>query len=386
MAKFTLPFFSKKPKAPKKKKGFLREWFDALVWAAGVAILIRTFLIEAYVIPTASMERSLLVGDYLFVSKFHYGARLPMVPLAVPFVHNRLPGTNTKSYLDWIEFGYARLPGITSIKRGDAVVFNYPADDIQPNNPQLGPVGIASVKENYIKRCTGVAGDTLEVRAGVVYVNGEAQPFPAGYQALYLVRTNGEPFNRKALERLGIRPDPAPLNPNGDYVVNPYDRKLYQFRVPPTVAEELKKFGNVVELVADTSLKAGIAADEVFPYDPKQFPWNTDYVGPFVLPKAGMTVALTPQNAKLYQRCIQVYEDNETYNIKEGKAYLGDTPLEQYTFRLNYYYMMGDNRYNSQDSRVWGFVPESHIVGKPLFIFFSREDKVRWNRIFKGID
>lgn len=388
MAKLALPFFSAKKKAPKKKKGILREWFDALLWAAGAAILIRTFLLEAYVIPTGSMERSLRVGDFLFVSKFHYGTRLPMVPLAVPFVHNTLPGTNTPSFLDWITFGYARLPGISSIKRNDVVVFNYPADDIFPTNKVLGPVHPPSVKENYIKRCVAVPGDSIELKAGDLYINGALQPLPPEGQMLYNVKTNNNGiFNSKALERLGIRPNP--YNGNADIIPDPYHPQYLYIHMPPAIAEEMRSFSNVVEVRRDTSLQPGVLSDpnnRFFPYDRKEFPWNVDWLGPVLIPGKGMTIELTPRNAKIYERCIKVYEGHEDYSIMDGKAHMDGKPLDSYTFTMNYYYMMGDNRRNSEDSRVWGFVPESHVVGKPLFVFFSRENGIRWERFFKGVD
>lgn len=384
MAKINLPFFKSKAakaeQAPKKKKSALREWLDALVFAGIAAMIIRTFLLEAFMIPSASMERSLLVGDFLFVSKFHYGTRLPMVPLAVPFVHNRIPFTQSRSFLDWIQLGYARLPGISSIKRGNVVVFNYPADDINPNNPALGSIDIPSVKENYIKRCVALPGDTLRVIDGQVYINGKPEVNPPLMQQAYNVRTNGKPFNPKALEKLGFRTNPG--DPNMDW--RGLDQGLYEFFMTDSVANLLRKFSNVVEIRRDT-MPVGIAREDIFPYDIKAFPYNTDFVGPILIPKKGLTIPLDARNSMLYKRCIEVYEGH-AYEIKEGKAYVDGKLAENYTFDMDYYYMMGDNRRNSQDSRVWGFVPEDHIVGKPLFIFLSREGgKIRWNRFFKGI-
>lgn len=373
----------------KKPKSALREWFDALVWAAGAAILIRTFFMEAFMIPTSSMERSLLVGDFLFVSKFHYGARLPMAPLSIPFVHNKLPLVNVKSYLDWVTFPYYRLPGTSEVKRGEPFVFNYPADDITPNNPDLGPVDVPSMKENYIKRCVAIPGDTLMIDSQQVYINGKPVANPPLMQHPYVVTTNGEPFNyTRTLKKLYFRETrneeyPGFDQPNYNYIKR--DNFHYEMMMTDDVAEQIRKMDNVKSVKRNVDPK-GVRRMELYPGNSK-FPWNLDYYGPIVLPKKGMTLKLDTTNIHIYKRCIQAYEGHQLEAKPDG-IYIDGKKADSYTFAMDYYFGMGDNRHNSQDSRFWGFVPESHIVGKPVLVLFSIEGFLgfRWNRFFKSID
>ncbi|GAB4426748.1 MAG: signal peptidase I [Bacteroidia bacterium] len=364
------------------KKSGLREWGDAILFAGVAALIIRTFFVEAFMIPTSSMERTLMAGDFLFVSKFHYGSRMPMVPLAVPFVHNKIAvgGVRLPSYLDWIKLPYMRLPGLAKIKRNDIVVFNYPAHDIHDLNDGAGKVSAISLKENYIKRCVAMPGDTLEVRDQQIYINGEIGTNPPNMQYQYQVETDGTGFSRKRLNDLGFR-DAG--NPNANWVQ--MQRQVYYFWMPDTIAQVLRGYSGVkkVEII---NRPAGEFRAETYPkFDNeggRHFKFNIDNYGPIVLPRRGMTVALTPANVSLYYRPITAYEGH-TLELKDGKVWIDGAAAESYTFAMDYYWMMGDNRHNSEDSRFWGFVPENHIVGRPLFVFFSYEKDfgVRWSRI-----
>ncbi|WP_428327571.1 signal peptidase I [Mucilaginibacter sp.] len=371
-------FWSKKKDTPnKKKKSATREWADAIVFAVIAATLIRTFFIEAYVIPTPSMERSLLVGDFLFVSKVNYGARTPMTPIAFPFAHHTMPLINTKAYWDGLELPYYRLPGLSEVKKGDVVVFNYPADTIN-NRP-------VDKRENYIKRCQGAPGDTLSVVDGQVYVNGKAMPNPPGEQMEYNYSTNGVDINPQALDDLHIT--------------------LYEGHQYPAMTKEsadvLKGYSNVKNLMPVIAPKAKAGADgPVFPVKDvshvllngkvPDYKWNEDNYGPIIIPKKGWTVKLDSLTLPIYQRAIQVYENNKL-EVSGNDILINGKKTDTYTFKMNYYWMMGDNRHDSEDSRYWGFVPEDHIVGKALFIWMSWDDnasffgKIRWSRLFRGI-
>jgi signal peptidase I len=372
----TAPEFKEKNKAALQKSSS-REWTEAIIFAVIAATLIRTFFIEAYVIPTPSMERSLLVGDFLFVSKVNYGARTPMTPIAFPFAHHTMPVTGTKAYWDGWELPYYRLPGLQEIKRGDVVVFNYPADTINDR-----PV---DKRENYIKRCQGIPGDTLSVVDAQVYVNGKAAPNPPGEEMEYNVTTtNGRDLKPEIMDKLDI---------------TVYD----QHNLPAmtaTSASQLKNNPTVKDLKPDIAPKS--VSEDVFPRGhvsvldpnlgtPLDYHWNVDNYGPIIIPKKGWTVTMDAKTFPIYERAIQVYEHN-TLELKDGYLYINGVKTYSYTFKLNYYWMMGDNRHDSEDSRYWGFVPEDHIVGKALFIWMSWDDKassifhkIRWGRLFNGI-
>ena len=359
-------FWTKKKSDKKTKKGAIREWFDAILFAVIVATLIRTFFIEAYTIPTPSMEKSLLVGDFLFVSKINYGARTPMTPIAFPFAHHTMPIINTKAYLEWVKLPYYRLPGFQKVKNNDVVVFNYPMEDFRPTDK----------KENYIKRCIGIPGDTLTIVNAQVYINGKAATTPEEGETTYNVRTDGSDFNPKAIRELNIE---GQRSSEVDYV----------FNATKEAKEKLAKFNNVSSIVQGIN-PAGNYAEYVYPHS-KNYPWNEDNFGPIVIPAEGMTIALDVNNIALYKRAIEAYEGNSV-DIQDGKLLINGQVANSYTFQKNYYWMMGDNRHNSLDSRFWGFVPEDHIVGKALFIWMSWDSegsffsKIRWNRLFKGIN
>ncbi|WP_353135835.1 signal peptidase I [Pseudopedobacter sp.] len=361
---------SDKEKKAKKKKSATREWLDAIIFAVIAATIIRGLFIEAYTIPTGSMERSLLVGDFLFVSKVNYGARTPITPISFPFAHHTMPITGTKAYWDGWQLPYHRLPGLQKVKRNDVVVFNYPMDADEPLNRPIDK------RENYIKRCLAIGGDTLVINDGVVSVNGKVADLPERSQTEYYVKTNGVDFNPIAMADLDL-----------DLVQRP-SRDVYVFAMPKSEVEKLKAFSNVQDIKEIYSEK-GEYRDEIFPHDPRHA-WNQDNYGPIIIPAEGWTVKLDSNNFSIYERAIRIYENNKL-EIKDGKYYINDKAADSYTFKQNYYWMMGDNRHNSADSRYWGFVPEDHIVGKALFIWMSWNDqgsflsKIRWNRLFRGI-
>lgn len=359
--------FWQKSKKKQVKKSKVREWTEAIVFAVVAATLIRTFAIEAYTIPTPSMEKSLMVGDFLFVSKLSYGPRLPMTPLSFPFAHNTLPILGTKSYLEWLQWDYRRLPGLGDIKNNDVVVFNYPMEDFRPVDKQ----------DNYIKRCVGIAGDTLEIRDRVVYINGKAIEQPPRAQYKYHVRTDGSGFNPKSLEKMDVT-EGGPISVEGDFL----------FNLTTENAEKMGAFSNV-KGIQPYSAPKGYYTEDVFPYT-AFYPWNLDNYGPIVLPKRGMRMPLDSNNINIYSRAIQVYEKNELEE-RDGKIFINGVEASAYTFKMDYYWMMGDNRHNSLDSRYWGFVPEDHIVGKAVFVWMSLDynaslfSKIRWNRVFRVI-
>ena len=370
-------FWKRKKNNPnKKKKSTTREWVDAIVFAVIAATLIRIFFIEAYVIPTPSMERSLLVGDFLFVSKVNYGARTPMTPIAFPFAHHTMPLIGTKAYWDGWELPYYRLPGFSSVKRGDVVVFNYPQDTIN-NRP-------VDKRENYIKRCQGIPGDTLSVVDAQVYVNRKAAPNPPGEQMEYTYRTTGEDLNLQTLNELHVQ-----------------TYEGHQFpAMTPEAAKTIRGYSNVKDF-APIIAKRG-ASDPQNPVFPHVYPlhvmlgqipdykWNLDNFGPIIIPKKGWTVKLDSMTFPLYERAIEVYERNKL-EVKGTDIFINGKKTDTYTFKMNYYWMMGDNRHDSEDSRFWGFVPEDHIVGKALFVWMSWDEnasffgKIRWSRLFMGI-
>lgn len=362
----------------KKQKSKTREWVDAIIFAVIAATIIRTFFIEAYTIPTPSMEKSLLVGDFLFVSKLNYGPRTPMTPLAFPFAHHTMPLTrDVKSYSELIRLPYYRLPGFQEIKRNDVVVFNFPADQ-EPR-----PV---DKRENYIKRCVALPGDTLRIIDSRIYVNGGPTPEPAEAEMSYYVKTNGTEFNYEALRRLNMsRDDLGPYN----YLRTRKDEYFFKSLTNKNVAA-LSKFGNVKEIKpAIEPLGKPEPGGATFPGD-TSLHWNRDNYGPIWIPKAGATVPLTTENLPLYERIIGFYERNEL-EVKGNEIWINGQQADSYTFQMDYYWMMGDNRHNSLDSRYWGFVPEDHIVGKALFIWMSWDkdasffSKIRWERLFDGI-
>jgi len=394
-----LAFWKKKEASqPKKKKSFIREWVDAAVFAIVAASIIRIFLVEAYTIPTGSMEGSLLVNDYLFVSKVSYGARTPMTPLAVPLVHNTLPFFNCKSYTELVQWGYHRLPGFGHIERNDVVVFNFPAGDtvaleVQQdqdyysllrnyNNDRAFVKNNFTVlsrpvdkKENYIKRCVGIPGDTIEVRGGYLYVGNKLSKQYPHAKMTYTIATNGQVSLDEFVEEQDMNPEELNYDPNS---------KMYIANLSNDQVAAIKKMNGVIA-IAPFVLDKNDTRDNAFPNDTANFKWNRDFYGPFIVPKAGQQVTLSLQNIALYQRIIANYEHN-SLDIKDGKIFINGKEATTYTFQMNYYWMMGDNRHNSADSRYFGFVPDDHIVGKAWFVWLSFGNKgIRWNRLFRSI-
>lgn len=363
-----------------EKKNWQREWADAILFAVVVAYIIRTFYIEAFKIPTPSMEKSLLVGDFLFVSKVHYGSRVPMTPLAIPFAHQDIMGA--KIYTDLLSLPYMRFPALESIKRNTPVVFNFPDED--------HPI---DKKTHYIKRCVAIPGDTLQIIEGQLYINGKPSDNPELLQFKYNVRFKTYPLNQKTLV------DELDLYDYISYGDIGLDPKNYEMHLTQEKADKIGKFMDIHTFEKEIQYPDSNSRSGVYPNRPKEFNWTVDFFGPLYVPKKGVGVEMNRNNYLLYEKIIRDYEKNHSLIWKEDKAYIDGKPVEKYVFKMDYYWMMGDNRHNSLDSRSWGFVPEDHIVGKPLFIWFSIkykrqvnasrtdfEDKFhsfRWNRIFK---
>ena len=485
-----------KKKGVKKHKWWI-EWIDAAIFAIIAATIIRTLLIEAYTIPTSSMEKSLLVGDYLFVSKYHYGPRLPITPVAFPFAHHTLPGTkNTKAYIDKIQMRYKRLKGIEKIENNDVVVFNFPDGDTvvlnmpaqsyyqlcrdfgrqnvwsnqwaDPNTGHVYNFGKiiyrpVDKRENYIKRCVAIPGDSLQVIDGQLYINGEAQIVIPGLQNKYIVVTDGSPMNPKVFENLGISNEDQANAKYIDRNILTYmdvligedlnnifmypltDDKVELFRKIPNVKSvtQIIKPKNYKEnyifphttpfyqltnesieklqekAIADSLIsRISILKDSVFrtqiefetalnsiigkystqTYKSKIFEsanhdlyaWNEDNFGPIYLPEEGATIKINIDNLPIYRRIIETFEENEL-KVENDKIFINGEETDEYTFKMDYYFMMGDSRHNSQDSRFWGYVPDNHIVGKALFVWLSLDkdksfiSKIRWNKFFTKI-
>lgn len=395
-------FWKKKEQDPnKKKKSALREWLDAAIFAIIAATIIRTFFIEAYTIPTGSMEGTMLVDDYLFVSKMSYGARLPMTPLAVPLVHNALPFVGGKSYSESVQWKYRRLPGFGDVERYDVIVFNFPNNDTvmldlpdQDYYQMIRKIGSrdqvhrthkiiarpVDKRENYIKRCMGIPGDKVEIRDGDVYINDQkAREF--GHQMIDYIITAQPNFvlSKPFMIENFIRT----LGQNGSQQYVMMDK---------LAAEKVAKLNGVISVVPNISPKENVARGEysVYPHAPELFPWNQDNYGPIIIPKKGMTIELDLKNIVLYRRAIEVYEGNKL-EVRNDQVLINGQATKTYTFKMDYYWAMGDNRHNSLDSRFWGFVPEDHLVGKASFVWFSKgfgggyESGIRWNRLFRGV-
>ncbi|GAA4369858.1 hypothetical protein GCM10023185_43870 [Hymenobacter saemangeumensis] len=372
------------PPPPPKTKS--REWADSLIFAVVAATLIRWATFEAYTIPTPSMEDSLLVGDYLFVSKLHYGPITPQTPLQVPLTHQTIWGTGIKSYSELIQLPTYRLPGFSEVKRNDVVVFHVPWEAQYP----------ADLRTNYIKRCVAIAGDTLEIRNGRVFLNGKPGEAPVNLQTTYFMQVDSPNDEvRNALREQGVidydqpggfpaaQQDPA--TGKYGYVISCTEATAEYFRKQPYV-RDIQVIQPPVTLFPDVADFRNTNAMSAV-----QRKWQLDNYGPLPIPKKGQTIALTPANAGIYFKIIAYYERNPGITWQDGMIYQNGKPLSSYTIKQNYYMMMGDNRHNSEDSRFWGFVPEDHIVGKAVLIWLSIDPhadllhKVRWSRLFNII-
>ncbi|WP_395618605.1 signal peptidase I [Aquirufa sp.] len=380
---------------PKKQKSAFREWLDSVAFAVVAATLIRFFVFEAYTIPTPSMESSLMVGDFLFVSKLHYGVRTPKTPLQLPLTHQKIWFTNIPSYLRWIDLPIFRLPGFSSVKQGDAVVFNV------PNYEEDGDAPV-DLRTFYVKRCVATPGDVLEVRDQQVIVNGKAMENPVRMQHPIFMKTK-ENLDDKFFEYYGIRNAPDASYDSADWLplAEPDSQNVlwgYKLNTSKAMMEEIK--AQPFNKTFDTNLfkdPKGVTYIDIFPHDTTLYKWNRDFYGPLKVPAKGLTVALTPGNVALYSEAIQKYEGNKNVVVNGYQISIDGKVITSYTFKQDYYFMMGDNRHNSADSRFWGFVPSDHIVGKAFFVWMSIDSNkslfssefwkiIRWNRLFRFVD
>ena len=388
----------------KSESSFIKNWADPIIFAVVAASIIRGFFFEAFTIPTSSLEKSLMVGDFLFVNKVCYGAKVPQTPMAFPFAHHTLPfTTGTQSYLEWLKLPYMRLPGYSKPKNGEIVVFNYPDGDTvtigtqqytsyyemvrrfgytNMNNPNfkvdLGGMSIKNGKkvgrpvdkrEHYVKRCVGIAGDKLEIKDGELYINDKKQAMPEHAQHFYDV---------KVLNSV-LQIDEEFLDQRDIYVTEAYpkgnigDTSIFAFNMPADVAQQLKNTPGIMDVKKQIDPK-GEYSSSIFPHNPK-FPWNNDNFGPITLPKEGMTVSIDTNNLCIYEKMLSTYDNGIHQITTSGAQVLYDgKPITSYTFKQDYYWMMGDNRHNSADSRSWGVVPFDHVVGRPVFVWFSMKD------------
>jgi signal peptidase I len=399
-------------------------WVDAIVFALVAVYFINTFLFQNYQIPSSSLEKSLLVGDFLFVSKASYGPRVPNTPLSFPLVQHTFPLLNCKSFIEKPQWDYHRLKGFDNVKHDDIVVFNFPAGDtvaLKVTNPDyytscygygrdmvntrkdiFGDIVYRPVdrRENFVKRCVAISGDWLQIKDNQIYVNGQKQAKIPGIQFNYYVQTDGTLLTADLLDKLGISVDDRILVNNGqasdqnseqnaEQITDlGLDAKLpiYHFPLNEETYNKIQKVTGVTKIKIEQSTRL-----DVFPLGGHKS-WTRDNYGPIWVPKKGTTLALNAYNFPIYERIIRVYENNKL-EVKDGVYYLNGKPSKTYTFKMDYYWMMGDNRHNSADSRYWGFVPEDHVVGRPVMVWLSLDKdkgwfsgKIRWNRFFKNAE
>ncbi|MGY5351221.1 signal peptidase I [Wenyingzhuangia sp. IMCC45533] len=371
---------------PPNKTG---EWVSSIVFAIAAATFVHTYIMQPFTIPTSSLEKSLLIGDYLFVSKFHYGAKTPISPIALPMVHDSIPGTGIRSYVKGVELPYFRLPGLQKIKRNEIVVFNWPSDSLAlmwGDNSGKFTYKPIDKKTNYVKRCVGIAGDTLEIRNGYVYINGKKTVLPdrAKTQFHYLVETK-KPFTPdEIVHGYGVNPDEASYRGDNNGAYN------YVINLDKEHALLMQKDSKVISIKRNIDAK-GNYEPEIFPHDP-QYAWSQDNFGPIYIPKKGDVLELNKKSLPFYKRIISEYENN-AFEIKDnGDIYINEEKTNKYTVKQDYFWMMGDNRQRSLDARYWGYTPFDHVVGKPVFIWMSLDQnekainkKIRWERLFTTV-
>lgn len=399
------------------KKSATREWAEAIIFAVFAATFIRMFLIEAYVIPTPSMEGTLLVGDFLFVSKANYGIRTPKTIAMLPLVHNRAPFVDGESYFENPSLDFHRLPALETIDRNDQVVFNYPEGDsvyVMPgrtwsvNDYRRGSIAMGSPahqrlissgraelvtrpidkRDHYIKRCVAIPGDTISIKDRQLYINGKPADNPKELQFRYFINYPANvKFSEEQLDDWGIEGNDKVMDIQRD----PKDASRIQMMI---LSEEQKqKVENIdpnIEIEPFVFTQQYDSPKQIFPHDPANYQWTRDNFGPLWIPAAGATIELTTKNLAPYERVIRIYEENDLA-VRGGQIYINGEVANSYTFKMDYYWMMGDNRHNSEDSRIWGFVPKNHIVGKPLFIWMSAKEGnpfkgIRFKRLFRGAD
>ena len=395
--------FWKKEYKEGEKRNMLLDWLDAVIFAVIVVTFINTFFFQAFKIPSSSMESSLYTGDHLFVSKLAYGPKLPQTPLTIPFTHNVIG--KSESYSTLLQNKYRRLKGFGQVEEGDYVVFAFPhGDTVLVKDPagdyytylriygrdytigKYGPIKVrpADKKDHYVKRCVAVAGDTLEIKNGQVYVNSQEQTVWPGVQNTYCVVTDGKRLNPRYIDKLGLNV--------GELWYDPALPGYPQMALTAEMLEQVKSnpiVKSVTMNVEEYSREYNSSEKLIFPFSP-DYKWTRDNFGPLWIPAKDVTVELTLENFPLYQRIITSYEGNDL-EVKEGKIYINSEEAQTYTFKQDYYFMMGDNRHNSLDSRYWGFVPEDHIVGKPALIWLSIDGNerfpknIRWRRFFKFV-
>lgn len=413
----------------KSESSFIKNWADPIIFAVVAASIIRGFFFEAFTIPTSSLEKSLMVGDFLFVNKVCYGAKVPQTPIAFPFAHHTLPFTeSTKSYLEWIKIPYFRLPGYSKPKNGEIIVFNYPDGDtvalgmqnmsyyqlvreiassikqedggrksdeayqsqawhyVNGPDKRFGAITArpADKREHYVKRCVAIAGDKLEIKDGDVYINDKKQAMPEHAQHRYIVTTKTPIFGENSQNKLGESQlsNFQLLEQYDIYVTeaskieSPNDTNYYDLNMPMDVVEKIKQLPDVY-YVREKIEPKGYRDPRIFPHN-KSYAWNNDNFGPFTLPAEGMTIKIDTGNICLYEKMLSTYDDGIHSITKSGGQVLYDgKPITSYTFKQGYYWMMGDNRHNSADSRSWGVVPFDHIVGRPVFVWFSMKDPAK---------
>ena len=385
----------------------LMSWVDAIVYALVLVYFLFLFVGQNYQIPSSSLEKSLLTGDFLWVNKVTYGPRVPQTPLHFPLAQNTLPILNCKSYIDKPQLEYHRLKGLHNVERMDIVVFNFPAGDtvcvkmpnpdyytlcsvygrdaVRANPDKFGEVVYRPVdrRDNYVKRCLGLPGETLQIKDGIVYIDGKAVPQPKNVQYRYYVVTDGTPITDEMFEELGVSVE------DRNHAVDMYGNNIPNVYVPPLTAE-MKKTLESKPWVQEIRILQPSEDDVMLTYPVGvDYGWTHADYGPVWIPKKGAKVDLTLENLPLYERCIRNYECN-TLEVKGNQILINGKPATSYTFKMDYYWMQGDNRDNSLDSRYWGFVPEDHIVGTPsiILISFDKDHKlfnggIRWNRIFR---